>query len=96
MATIDWQSGTIDLEPDAGMGTPWSLVFASDWAPLEERADSIVVGKQFQMVVSDPMRFYGDLAQQSDFTKAEPRFLALRVELNPGETPMSDDPQINE
>jgi hypothetical protein len=63
MATIDWQSGTIDLEPDAGMGTPWSLVFASDWAPLEERANSIVVGKQFQMVVSDPMRFYGDLAE---------------------------------
>ena len=62
MATIDWQSGTIDLEPDADTGTPWSMVFASDWAPLEERANSIVVGRQFQMVMSDPMRFYGDLA----------------------------------
>jgi poly-gamma-glutamate synthesis protein (capsule biosynthesis protein) len=39
------------------------LVFASDWAPLEELADSIVVGKQFQAVVSDPGRFYGDLAE---------------------------------
>jgi poly-gamma-glutamate capsule biosynthesis protein CapA/YwtB (metallophosphatase superfamily) len=65
MTQIDWQSGRIDLESDDGTGPAWSLVVASDWAPLDETAQSIgesEPGEPFQALMRDPMRFYGGLA----------------------------------
>jgi poly-gamma-glutamate capsule biosynthesis protein CapA/YwtB (metallophosphatase superfamily) len=65
MTQIDWQSGRIDLESDVGTDPAWSLVIASDWAPLDETALGIREGgpgEPFQALMRDPMRFYGDLA----------------------------------
>lgn len=63
MTQIDWQSGRIDLESDVGAGPAWSLVIASDWAPLDETALVIEggLGEPFQALMCDPMRFYGDI-----------------------------------
>ena len=64
MAHIDWQSGSIDLESDGGAGPAWSLVIASDWAPLDENArvtGESEFGEPFEAIMRDPMRFYGDL-----------------------------------
>jgi hypothetical protein len=62
MTQIDWQSGRIDLELDTGTGPAWSLVIASDWAPLDEHPQAIISGEHFRAIMRDPMRFYGDLA----------------------------------
>jgi hypothetical protein len=60
MAHINWQSGRIDLPSDVDMGSAWSLVVAGDWAPLGEPILPRIYDPT-EILVRDPMRFYGDV-----------------------------------
>lgn len=58
---MDWQSGTIDFELAGATGPTWSVIVASDWAPLSERGGTFVLAEPFETLTRNPERFYGNL-----------------------------------